>query len=200
MIDVMIVDDHPVVREGLEVMLASEKGFSIRPSAESAEEALALCRKDGAPDVLVSDIHMAGMTGLELLPRVKREFPSVKVLLLAGMPLKAEEEEARSAGASGYLPKSAKRGAIAAAIRHVVSEPDAFVEEQFAPPPSPLSEREGEILRYMALGKTREEISIILGIGLETVKTHSKNLIAKLDATNTAGAVSRAYELGLLRA
>ena len=167
MIDVMIVDDHPVVREGLEVMLASEKGFSIRPSAESAEEALALCRKGGAPDVLVSDIHMTGMTGLELLPRV---------------------------------PKSAKRGAIAAAIRHVVSEPDAFVEEQFAPPPSPLSEREGEILRYMALGKTREEISIILGIGLETVKTHSKNLIAKLDATNTAGAVSRAYELGLLRA
>ena len=67
-------------------------------------------------------------------------------------------------------------------------------------PKTILSSREAEILRYMAMGKTREEIAIILGIGFETVRTHTKNLITKLDATNSAGAVSRAYELGLLRA
>ncbi len=200
MTSIMIVDDHPVVREGMEVLLASEKGFKIHSTAESAEEALAVCRKKGAPDVIVSDIRMHGMTGLELLPRIKKEFPGVKVLLLAGMPLKAEVEEAKKSGAAGYLPKSAKRGAIAAAIKRIAAEPGIFIEEEYSEPKGILSEREGEILRYMAMGKTREEISIILGIGIETVKTHSKNLISKLDATNTAGAISRAYEMGILRA
>ncbi len=121
-------------------------------------------------------------------------------MLLAGMPLKAEVDEARSLGAAGYLPKSSKRGVLAAAIRRVVAEPGVFVEEAYVQPKTILSAREAEILKYMALGKTREEIAMILGIGFETVRTHTKNLIAKLDASNSTGAVSRAYELGLLRA
>ena len=200
MITVMIVDDHPVVRDGLEVLLASEKEFKIHATAATAAEALALCEKKGAPDVLVSDIRMPEMTGLELLPRMRKLYPQTRVLLLAGMPLKSEEEEARAGGAAGYLPKSAKRGVLAAAIRRVAAEPDVFVEEGYVQPKTRLSGRESEILRYMALGKTREEIAVILGISFETVRTHTKNLFAKLDAVNSAAAVSRAYELGLLRA
>ena len=116
------------------------------------------------------------------------------------MPLKAEVDEARALGAAGYLPKSSKRGALSAAIRRVVAEPGCFAEEAYVQPKTILSAREAEILKYMANGKTREEIAIILGIGFETVRTHTKNLMVKLDATNSAGAVSRAYELGLLRA
>jgi DNA-binding NarL/FixJ family response regulator len=201
MIRVLIVDDHPIVRDGLEVLLASEKGLSIHCSVASAEEAVALCEKKGPPDVVVTDVHMpGGMTGLELAARLKKTSPSARVLLLAGMPLKAEVDEARALGAAGYLPKSSKRGVLAAAIRRVVAEPGVFVEEAYVQPKTILSAREAEILKYMALGKTREEIAMILGIGFETVRTHTKNLIAKLDASNSTGAVSRAYELGLLRA
>ena len=201
MINVLIVDDHPIVRDGLEVLLASEGDFSIHGSVASAEEALSHCAKKGAPDVVVTDVHMpGGMTGLELLARLKKDFPTVRVILLAGMPLKAEVDEARALGAAGYLPKSSKRGALSAAIRRVVAEPDCFAEEAYVQPKTILSAREAEILKYMANGKTREEIAIILGIGFETVRTHTKNLMVKLDATNSAGAVSRAYELGLLRA
>ena len=201
MISVLIVDDHPIVRDGLGVLLESEKDFTIHGAAASAEEALALCAKKGAPDVVVTDVHMpGGMTGLEMLARFKKAYPSTRVILLAGMPLKAEVDEARSLGAAGYLPKSSKRGVLATAIRRVVAEPGVFVEEAYVQPKTILSAREAEILKYMALGKTREEIAIILGIGFETVRTHTKNLIVKLDASNSAGAVSRAYELGLLRA
>ena len=97
MIRVLIVDDHPIVRDGLEVLLASEKGISIHGTAASAEEAVALCEKKGAPDVVVTDVHMpGGMTGLELAARLKKTCPSARVLLLAGMPLKAEVDEARA--------------------------------------------------------------------------------------------------------
>lgn len=201
MIRVLIVDDHPIVRDGLEVLLASEKDISIYGAVASAEEAIALCERKGSPDVVVTDVHMpGGMTGLELAARLKKAHPSTRTILLAGMPLKAEVDEARSLGASGYLPKSSKRGVLSAAIRRVAAESGVFVEEAYVQPKTILSSREAEILKYMALGKTREEIAIILGIGFETVRTHTKNLMVKLDATNSAGAVSRAYELGLLRA
>lgn len=201
MTSILIVDDHPIVRDGLEVLLASEKDFKIHGAVASAEEALALCGKKGSPDVVVTDVHMpGGMTGLELLSRMKKSYPSARVILLAGMPLKSEVDEAKSNGAAGYMPKSSKRGVLSAAIRRVAADPAAFVEEGYVQPKTILSSREAEILRYMAMGKTREEIAIILGIGFETVRTHTKNLITKLDATNSAGAVSRAYELGLLRA
>jgi len=201
MIRVLIVDDHPIVRDGLEVLLASEKDISIYGAVASAEEALALCEKNGAPDVVVTDVHMpGGMTGLELCAKLGKACPAARVLLLAGMPLKAEVDEARAMGAAGYLPKSSKRGALSAAIRRVVEEPGVFVEEAYVQQKTILSAREADILRYTALGKTREEIAIILGISPETVRTHAKNTMAKLDTVNSAGTVSRAYELGLLRA
>ena len=163
MINVLIVDDHPIVRDGLEVLLASEGDFSIHGSVASAEEALAHCAKKGAPDVVVTDVHMpGGMTGLELLARLKKDFPTVRVILLAGMPLKAEVDEARALGAAGYLPKSSKRGALSAAIRRVVAEPDCFAEEAYVQPKTILSAREAEILKYMANGEYSAMISFDL--------------------------------------
>ena len=123
-----------------------------------------------------------------------------RILLLAGMPLKAEAERAKRLGANGYLPKSVNQTRLMDAIRFVVTRPDDFMEESTLDEPSSLlSPREREVLEYMRIGKTREIIAQILGIGLETVRSHIKNILTKLDAENSAAAVNRAYELGILR-
>ena len=94
MITLMIVDDHPMVREGLEAMLMSEEGFSVVALAKNGEEAIALAAEK-KPDIVLSDIRMPKMDGLTLLERLHAAQPGVKVLLLAGMPLKEEEARAR---------------------------------------------------------------------------------------------------------
>ena len=197
MIRIMIVDDHPVVREGLEAMLESAKGFRVVASAADGESAVAQVEKAN-PDILVLDIRLPGMDGFATLEAIRKTRPDQKALLLAGMPLKAELTRAHEMGASGYLPKNVDHRRLLAALR-TISEDGEFQEEALPEVPSMLTAREVEVLKYLALGKTREEVGIILGIALETVRTHTKSIQVKLDATNTTGAVSRAYELGLLR-
>ena len=94
MTSVLIVDDHPVVREGLAGMLVSEKDFCIAGSCESGDEAERFCRKNGVCDVVLMDIRMPEQDGFETLERLKRFSPRIKVLLLAGMPMKPEAEKA----------------------------------------------------------------------------------------------------------
>ena len=197
MIRIMIVDDHPGVREGLEAMLESAKGFRVVASAPDGESAVAQVGKAN-PDILVLDIRLPGMDGFATLEAIRKTRPEQKALLLAGMPLKAELKRAHEMGASGYLPKNVDHRRLLAALRTIAAGGD-FQEEALPEVPSMLTAREMEVLKYLALGKTREEVGIILGIALETVRTHTKSIQVKLDATNTAGAVSRAYELGLLR-
>ena len=165
---ILIVDDHPLVREGMKEMLQSVR-FDVSTS-DGGEAALELCRKRDA-----------------------------KILMLAGMPLTEEVERARSCGAAGYLSKATPWEDLVEAIRAILSGGE-FQEEHIAEArPGNLSPRELEVLKYLALGKTFEEIAIICGVGTETVKTHTKNLRAKLDAPTSIAAVSRAYELGILR-
>ena len=106
MMTIMIVDDHPLVREGMASMLENESDFSVVASVASGRDAVAWCKEKGAPDVVVSDIRMPGMDGFETLAKLRRTHPDIRMLMLAGMPLKAEEEKARAAKARGYLPKS----------------------------------------------------------------------------------------------
>lgn len=197
MIRIMIVDDHPVVREGLEAMLESAKGFRVVASAADGETAVEKVAKAN-PDILVLDIRLPGMDGFATLEAIRKERPDQKALLLAGMPLKAELSRAREMGASGYLPKNVDHRRLLDALRTIAAG-GPFQEESLPEVPSMLTAREMDVLKYLALGKTREEVGLILGIALETVRTHTKSIQVKLDATNTTGAVSRAYELGLLR-
>ena len=197
MINVMIVDDHPVVRDGLEAMLESARGFSACASfgdGESAAQAVAKVK----PDVVVLDIRLPGMDGFATLEKMRRHIPDVKVLLLAGMPLKEELERAREMGAAGYLPKNVVHTRLLDAIRAAAAGGE-FQEESLPEVPSMLTAREMTVPKYLAIGKTREEVGIILGVSPETVKSHSKSIQVKLDAPNTASAVNRAYELGILR-
>ena len=200
MMTIMIVDDHPLVREGMASMLENESDFKVTASVASGVEAVAWCKENGAPDVVVSDIRMPGMDGFETLAKLQRTHPDIRMLMLAGMPLKAEEEKARAAKARGYLPKSIDWERLVAAIRLAAKKGEFIAESVDEVKTGPLSPRETEIVRYISQGKTHEEIGIILGISSETVRSHTKSIQRKLDCTNSASAVTRAFELGILRA
>ena len=201
MTKIMIVDDHPVVRDGMEAMLENESDFKVVASVPDGTTAVETCRRIGAPDVVVMDIRMPGMTGFETMERLRRFFPDISVLLLAGMPLKVEVDKARRLGARGYLPKSLDWAKLVSAIRSAASDGAAFIEESSVDEKvGPLSPREQEIIKYLSLGKTHDEMGMIFGISPETVRSHVKGICRKLDCSNAAAAVGRAYELGILRA
>ena len=201
MTKVMIVDDHPVVRSGLEAMLSAEDDMKVVATLDGGTAALTWCGRNAKrlPDIVLSDVHMPQGDGFELLGAVRNGYPAVKVVLLAGMPLKAEEARAREEGAAGYIPKSTEGRNLVELIRRIAVG-CGFQSEGFVPEEGILSEKEIEVLRYASKGKTREEIAIILSVSPETVKTHLKTIMRKLDTTNTTCSVARAYELGILRA
>lgn len=199
MITIVIVDDHPMVREGLEAMLTSEEGFSVVavvPNGAAALEACALHR----PNLVLTDVRMPKVDGFEFLRQARSVYPSTRVLLLAGMPLNEEAARAREMGAGGYLPKSVDQDILTKAIRKIIEDPSYFACEEIQPTGTELlTSRELAVLRGVARGKQREEIGRELGIGLESIKTHMRNILNKLGATNATAAVARAYELGILR-
>lgn len=199
MISLMIVDDHPMVREGLAAMLESERDFVVSALAATGEEAVAI-GKMSKPDVVMSDIRMPGIDGFGVLAKLKEIHPDIRVLLMAGMPLKEEENRAREEGAKGYLPKNVDQDRLVAAIRSIAAGETEFVCEEFQAAPSTLTARELDVLREVASGKQRDAIAATLGIGPESVKTHLKGIMTKLNCPNATSAVSRAYELGILRA
>lgn len=199
MISLMIVDDHPMVREGLAAMLESEHDFVVSALAATGEEAIAI-GKMAKPDVVMSDIRMPGMDGFGVLERLKVIHPDIRVLLMAGMPLKEEEARAREEGAKGYLPKNVDQDRLVAALRAIAADTPEFICDEFQTAPSTLTARELDVLRLVAKGNQRDAIAASLGIGGESVKTHLKGIMTKLGCPNATSAVSRAYELGILRA
>ena len=195
---ILIVDDHPLVREGMKKMLLSER-FSVLV-AGGGEEALGFFKGGGtAPDLTITDIRMPGMDGFAFAEKVRKLSPGAKLLMLAGMPLSHEVERAKACGAAGYLPKSTPWRNLVASIRAIL-EGASFQEEVFAEErDTTLTPRESETLKWLAEGKTMEEAAVILGVGVETVKTFCKSIRTKLDCTNAPSMVKRAYELGILR-
>ena len=198
MIKVLVVDDHPMVREGLEAMFASEGGFDVVGLAANGEEAIALAGKT-SPDVVLSDVRMPKMDGFTMLSHMLKAVPSARVILLAGMPLREEEARAEAEGAAGYLPKDVDQDRLSEAIK-IAAAGGAFVREQYQSTPSLLTGWEMDVLRLLAQGKQRDQIAAALGIGAESVKTHLKGIMNKLACPNATSAVGRAYELGILRA
>ena len=199
MIKVLIVDDHPLVCEGMSVMFSSEHDFSVLGTAEDGEEALAICRTKGTPDVAIVDIRMKGMNGFLTLAAFKQYMPKVKVLMLAGMPLKSELDRAMREGAAGYLPKSAPSSKIVAAVRAAAAG-EGFQEYRAVRPRQNdiLTDREMQVLVAINDGLTCDEISAQLDVGFETVKSHARSMRLKLGAPSSAAAVGKAYELGIL--
>lgn len=189
-----------MVRDGLEVMLSARRIFKVVHCCANGEEAVGYVRDKGCPDIILSDVRMPVMNGFEMTEKLQRLHPGARVLLLAGMPLREESERAREARAAGYMSKSADIERLSQAIQEIVEDPGFFAEDSFIPAPSILSPRELDVLRLMAKGLQRDAVAAKLGIGSETVKSRTKTMMLKLDVSNAAQAISRAYELGILHA
>ena len=195
----LIIDDHAVVREGLEAMLGVAPCFERIATAASTEEALPVC-ESLRPHVVLLDLRMPGSDGFNALEIIRQRWPEIHVLILSASATVAEVQLARRNGAAGYLSKSADRATLMEAIRTVAAGGLVFSQETAPTGASPvsLSARELEVLRHLGRGLSNQQLGQALGISPETVKSHVKAIFHKLDATGRAEAISRAYELGLL--
>ena len=208
-IRVLIVDDHAVVRSGLHLLLEAEKDIQVVGEAGDVRTAVFETREQ-SPDVVLMDVVMPGQTGIEGVPLVLKEAPQAKVLILSMQDDPRYVREAFAAGASGYVLKEAADTEVVAAIREVASggryvhpalgarlvaaEADAKAREDA----DPLSEREREVMRLLALGHTNQEIAKMLYISVRTAETHRAHIMQKLRLSSRAELVRYAIEQGLL--
>jgi len=206
---VILADDHPMFREGLVAVLTSSSGIEVIAEAGTGEEAaeLALGRQ---PDVVVMDVNMPGLNGIEATRRIVAESPHIGVLVLTMFDEDESVFQAMRAGARGYLLKGAERDDILHAVRAVGSGNAIFGPalarrligyfgsgRAGAVPFADLTEREREVLELLARGRANAEIGRHLAISAKTVRNHVSNIFAKLQVTDRAQAIIRAREAGL---
>jgi two-component system response regulator NreC len=206
---VLIVDDHAVVRSGLRLLLDAEDDLDVVGEAGSAREAVFAARTAN-PDVILLDVVMPDQSGLEAIPTLLHEHPETRILVLSMHDDPRYVREAFRAGASGYVLKEAVDAEVVAAIREVASggryvHPvlgarliEAETAEARRGEEDPLSEREREVLRLLALGHTNQEISSQLYISVRTAETHRAHIMQKLRLSSRADLVRYALEQGLM--
>jgi two-component system response regulator NreC len=205
----VVVDDHAVVRSGITLLLDREDDIEVVGEAGSAKEAVFEVRAK-KPDVLLLDVVMPGESGIEALPSLIKESPETKVLVLSMQDDPSYVREAFSAGASGYVLKEAADEEVVAAVREIAGggryvHPAlgarmvaAEAAERAAAEADPLSEREREVLRLLALGHTNQEIAKLLFISVRTAETHRAHIMQKLRISTRAELVRYALAHGLV--
>jgi DNA-binding NarL/FixJ family response regulator len=205
---VLIVDDHPITRDGLRTALTLTDEVEVVGEAASGEEAIEVV--EGAkPDVIFMDVRMPGMNGIQATKVIRERHPETKVILFTVDESRASISEAIQAGVSGYLLKDVGVGELVNAARLAMqgkavihpSLTQAFIEEVRLVerrPEAPLSPREVEILQQVAYGSTTKEVADQLGISFHTVKTHLERIFEKLGANDRAQAVAIAIRQGLV--
>jgi DNA-binding NarL/FixJ family response regulator len=218
---VLIADDHPLAREGMRAMMFGEPDLEVVGEATDGEEALKLCR-ELSPDLVLMDVHMPEMDGLEATRAIRGERLEVAVLIVTGLESPDYLLEAVRAGAAGYILKYASRETLLGAVRGVLEgespldgelamrllarlangtapsvEPEPAGKRGEELSPEQLTPRELDVLRLLAAGKTNREITQQLHLSLSTVKTHLEHIMDKLDVSDRTQAALRAVELGL---
>jgi two-component system, NarL family, response regulator NreC len=206
---VVVVDDHAVVRSGLRLLLENEDDIEVVGEAGNAKDAIFRARAL-KPDVILLDVVMPGESGIDVLPQLKKESPETKVLVLSMQDDPSYVREAFAAGASGYVLKEAADEEVVAAVREVAGGGSyvhpalgarlvaAEAAERAAAEADPLSEREREVLRLLALGHTNQEIAERLYISVRTAESHRAHIMQKLRLTTRAELVRYALTHGLL--
>ena len=208
-IRVLIVDDHAVLRSGLHLLLDAQSDIEVVGEAGDVREAVFEAR-DKKPDVVLMDVVMPGQTGIEGVPLVLKEAPEAKVLVLSMQDDPRYVREAFAAGAAGYILKEAVDAEVVGAIqrvaagdhyvhpalgaRLVAAEAEARAREEA----DPLSDREREVMRLLALGHTNQEIAKMLYISVRTAETHRAHIMQKLRLSSRAELVRYAIEQGML--
>lgn len=209
MYDVLVADDHAVVRKGIIHILDAEPDIQVNGEAASGEELLGmLARKSW--DAVIMEFTMAGFTGLELLKKLRAEHPDVPVLVLSSHPEDQYAVRVVRSGAAGYLTKRSSAEELVRAIRKVCTG-GRFVSESLAerlakavgddldhPPHQLLSDREFQVLRMMAQGLTPTQIAEKLAISIKTVTTYRARILEKMQMKNSAQLVRYAVMEGLV--
>jgi two-component system, NarL family, response regulator NreC len=208
-IRVLIVDDHAVVRSGLRLLLEAEDDMDVVGEAGTAREAVFELRSSKA-DVVLMDVAMPGGSGIDVIPQLLHEAPETKILMLSMQDDPNYVRQAFEAGASGYVLKEAADAEVVAAVRDV-AEGRSYVnpalgarlvaaesEARKRAEADPLSDREREVLRLLALGHTNQEIAKMLYISVRTAETHRAHIMQKLNLRSRADLVRHALANGLL--
>jgi two-component system, NarL family, response regulator NreC len=206
---VLVVDDHAVVRSGLRMLLDANDDIEVVGEAGNAHDAVFRAR-ELKPAVILMDVMMPGQSGIEVLPQLLHELPETKILILSMQDDPRYVREAFAAGASGYVLKEAVDAEVVAAVREVARggryvNPElgarlvtAAADAQRQADADPLSDREHEVLRLLALGHTNQEIAKQLYISVRTAETHRAHIMQKLRLSTRAELVRHAIEQGLL--
>ena len=200
MIRVLVADDHPVVQHGLITMLELEDDIAVIGRAADGEEAVEQARTQ-RPDVILLDVQMPLMDGIEALRRIRANDPQAKVIVLTTYRNEDYLFPSLQAGARGYLLKDSTREQLAGAIRAVFAgasllDPELVTAAKQELPA--LTAREREVLRLMADGKNNSQIATQLFVSENTVKTHVSNILDKLDVRDRAAAVLTAWKRHLI--
>lgn len=208
MINVLIVDDHPVVRDGLVAILERQADITIVGEAGSGPEAVAKARET-KPDIVLMDLQLPGFSGAVATHEIRAALPVTRVIVLTAYDTDEGILEAVKAGASGYLLKGTPKAELIQAIRVVavggsLLQPDQMArifEKAHGPAPDPneLTEREREVLELMTDGLRNKEIGDILGITERTVKFHSGVIFQKLSVSGRSEAIAVALKTGLIK-
>ena len=205
-IRIMIADDHAVVRQGLRMFLSLDPELEVVGEAADGREALQMAR-ELRPDVVLMDLLMPVMDGIEAIGALKSEMPDIEVIALTSVLEDASVIGAIRAGAAGYLLKNTRAEELIEAIKaaaegQVQLSPQAaarLIREVRAPEsPEALTERETEVLRYLAQGFSNKEIAYQLTIGEKTVKTHVSSILSKLNVASRTQAALYAVRIGLV--
>ena len=192
---VLVVDDHDVVHWGFRVLLGQQPWVERCLAARTGAEALDLTRRYG-PDVALVDLFLAGESGAEVCAAIRSQSPSTRVLLISGAG-RMSPAAARAAGASGFVSKDLEAAEVAQAVRSVGMGMTLFPPKDTQPAPL-LSEREREVLLFIAKGFTVGEIANMLHLSAHTVATHVKHIYRKLAVHSRTEAVFEAGRMGLL--
>ncbi len=201
-IRVLVVDDHPMLREGVAAVLALQPDMVLIGEAENGAEAVARHR-ELRPDVTLMDLQMPGMSGLEAIETIRAEFPAARIVVLTTYAGDVQALRALKAGATGYLLKSTLRRELLDTIRNVHAgrrhlQPEIAQEIAIHAIDEALSEREIHVLRLVAAGRANKQIAWDLSLSEDTVKAHLKSIFAKLDVADRTHAVTVAAKRGVI--
>ena len=203
-VKVFIVDDHYVVIEGIRSLLQNEKNIEWMGHAMNADSCLAFLNRQ-QPDVILMDINLPGMNGIELCKEVKSKYPSVFIIGLSTFNQQSFIQKIMDIGASGYVLKNVTQEELILALETVVrgklylsDEAATTLRSKSAEQIPILTRRELEVLELIADGMTNNEIAEKLFISVTTVDTHRKNLLAKFEAKNVAAMIKIATHLQLI--